>query len=66
MSIQEIEIFIISATTAQVTEKRKIIREIVEGEILEIWVNDRLEYTYKYEAPWEQEKSTDKEYTTKW
>ena len=66
MSIQEIEIFIRSTDTAQVTEKRKIIREVVEGETLEIWVNDRLEYEYKYEAPWEEEPSTDKEWNTKW
>jgi len=66
MTVQEVEIFIRSTETGQVTEKRKTVYDIAIGESLEIWVNDRLEYEHKPEEPWIVEPSADKEYRTKW
>ena len=64
MGIQDIEVFVRSTTTGEVTEKRRILRNVVSGERLEIWVNDVLVYEHEWENPWGE--ATDKEWKTKW
>lgn len=66
MATHIIDIFTRSIETMAVTEKRRVHRDIRSGEILEIWVNDRLEYEYLSEQPWPVEPSKDKEWKTKW
>ena len=64
MGIQDVEVFIRSTKTGEVTEKKRVLRNVTQGERLEVWVNDVLVHEHEWTRPMDDD---DPEYgVVKW